>query len=89
VVRSGGSELLRRSRRTTGGEARPAGGDGGRVVVWDTKTGKVVDKFTTGAAVQCLGFIRDPKTVVAGTRRGIEAWAEKEGAWAFHVKDLE
>jgi WD40 repeat protein len=58
-----------------------AGGTNG-VVVWETKTSKVIGKFSTTGTVQCLGFVKDSRTVVVGLdSKGAEAWIQKAGVW--------
>jgi len=58
------------------GTAIAAGGDSGRVCVWDVRTGARTAAFETKQNVQCLAFVRNAKTLAVGTSgAGVQVWA--------------
>jgi WD40 repeat protein len=53
-----------------------AGGESGRVCVWDVKTAARTHAFETKRDVQCLAFVGDATTLAVGTNgAGVQVWA--------------
>ena len=64
------------------GKTVAAGGERGKVNLWDVHTGKKTHDFVARAEVHGLGFVRNAKTIIVGTDgAGVEVWAAGRGGY--------
>ena len=61
-----------------------AGGDGGRVLIWNSRTGSLLHALAIQAKVQSLAFTGEGRTLVVGTAdQGIQIWTPETGQWVL------
>jgi len=61
-----------------------AGGDSGRVLVWNSRSGSLLHALAIQAKVQSLAFTGEGRTLVVGTAdQGMQIWTLETGQWVL------
>lgn len=61
-----------------------AGGDNGRVLVWDSTSGSLQHALVVHAKVQSLVFASEGTILIVGTaEQGVQIWTLATGQWVF------
>jgi len=67
-----------------------AGGDNGRVLIWNLKSGSLLHSLAIHAKVQSLAFAGEGRTLVVGTaEQGLQIWTLEPSQWVLQQRVAE